>query len=239
MSREKNKQSGFIQHLVSRLVRHCRTPVSPKEKDSKLSAGFTIIELMIATIVFSLVLLVCLASFMQISRLFYKGVNMSRTQEVARTVLENISDDLRFARTAPNQPLNANYFCIGSHRYKFNLARQLNGTPDFSTNYGLVRETVSNGCPNPTVAGSGTNPEELLSTGMQLNKLAASCASGICTTDINVLFYGVDNQVFTSSAYPNNPTEALKDPNAQCTGSLAGSQYCATASYKSTVLLSF
>lgn len=211
------------------------------------SHGFTILELLIATVIFSLVLLVCLASFLQIGRLFTKGVNMSLTQQDARDILTNIGNDIRFSQ---NPPTIANgYFCVGLHRYKYMLNNHLKSDNwDQLSNYGLVRENVVAGCPSPAVAGSGTQPVEMIDNGMQLNRLtfgpsSNACSSSLCTISINLLFYGVDNAVFTSSAHPGNTqadhAAAASDPDATCTGSLEGSQFCATANYTTTVLQSF
>src|SRR6478609_5585690 len=110
-------------------------------------AGFTIIELLIATTVFSVVLLVFLTAFIRISQLFYKGVNMSHTQETARTVLQDISDDIQFYKTTINTTsLGQGYFCVGAHRYAFNLHQQV-GAP--GVQYGIAKQLVSGGCPNP------------------------------------------------------------------------------------------
>src|SRR5438105_2859585 len=100
---------------------------SPKADSASSSSGFTIVELLIATTVFSIVLIVFLATFLRISELFYKGVSLSNTQETARTVLQDITDDLQFSDQPPVFPCdpaktptcpknaaaaNADYFCI-------------------------------------------------------------------------------------------------------------------------------
>lgn len=195
----------------------------------RLQKGFTIIELMVATTVFSLILMVCLASFIQVSRMFYKGYNMARTQEATRMVAESIADDIRFAQLPPTVPA-PDYFCVGLHRYKFDFGNHMGDAPwDLATNYGIVRENIVGGCPSPTIAGSGSAEEEMLTEGMQLNRFNVSCANKRCLVDIHVVFYGVETDVFTPSA---------TDSNAQCTGSLSGSQYCATATFTNTILQS-
>jgi prepilin-type N-terminal cleavage/methylation domain-containing protein len=85
--------------------------------------GFTIIELLVATSIFSLVLLVILASFLQIGRMFYKGVSVSNTNESARSLLDSITRDVRFGQspTGVKNEGGKSYFCAGSHRYTFAL----------------------------------------------------------------------------------------------------------------------
>jgi len=191
--------------------------------------GFTIIELLIATMVFSVVLLIFMAAFIKIGDMFYKGVNLANTQEAARNVLDGISNDIRFSKSTPvfNGPdaTGKGYFCIGQHRYKYQLGQQV-GSPG---SYGILREDIGAGvgCPNPAVT-AGTNPSELLNNRMQLNNIALqNCGSGVCIVKILIVFYGSDSSVLVPS-----PTS----PNATCSGSLSTAQFCATADYTTSVI---
>lgn len=209
-------------------------------KKNNDSTGFTIIELLIATLIFSIVLVVILAAFVQISRLFYKGVNMSNLQNDARTITQNIADDIQFAQNPPTfVPANSSgigYFCVGLHRYKYHLRYQVGSSTN--NDFGILRETVSYaaGC---TLSAPGSNPEELLGNGMQLNyinNLTSGCVNGRCKVNVHVIFYGGDPQGLFStknSSYSSSPWNA---PDAECTGTLTDSQYCATADYDKTVL---
>ena len=204
------------------------------------SSGFTIIELLVATLVFSIVLVVILAAFITISRLFYKGVNMSRTQEDARSVLQSITNDIQFSASAPQfQAITTNtrpatgYFCIGLHRYKYQLGYQL-GSKAGSGDYAVLRQDIpfGSGC-NSTA--TETNDQEMLDPGMQLNNINVSCNDGICIVKIHVVFYGGTPDIFTSadSNFTHNQYQA---PDAECSGSLTDTQYCATADFSSAVL---
>lgn len=200
----------------------------------KNQSGFTIIELLIAMAVFSFVLMICLAAFLQVTRIFYKGIHMSRTQESARNVIQSISDDVRFSGQGVSKPpSNASAFCVGNHRYKYKLGEQFNGNFNLATNYGLVRENINGACQDPSVPGSGTGYEEMLGNGMQLNQIDVSCANKLCAISLRIVFYGADNQVFASEL---GQEPAYKATDAECTGSLGGSQFCATAAYKTTIL---
>lgn len=195
--------------------------------------GFTIIELLIATAVFSLVLVIFLSSFIKIGDLFYKGVNMSNTQEAARNVLDNISNDIKFSkgdkRYVPPGGTGVGYFCVGLHRYKFMLGKQV-GDP--ATPFGLLREDINggSGCPNLTVAGS--NPTELLNNRMQLNRMNLNCSTTICSVSILIVFYGSDKTVLVSKSGNSLGPDA---PDAECSGNISTSQFCATADYTSLV----
>ncbi len=103
--------------------------------------GFTIIELMIATAIFSVILLLCMAAIMQITRLYYRGVTQANTQEVARAILDEFSQAVQFSNNeifvpsgdeanpaGPEVPVGEDplsFICLGNKRYSFMLDRQL------------------------------------------------------------------------------------------------------------------
>lgn len=205
--------------------------------------GFTIIELLVATLVFSIVLVVVLAAFVQISRLFYKGVNIANLHNDTRTITQDIENDIKFVQSSPqsfaatyNAP-GKGYFCIGLHRYTYNLGHQLGSGG--ANDIGIERQTISygSGCPNQAAA-AGTNQQELLDNGMQLNAISLNCLNGRCLVNAHVIFYGIggnpDTFLTKTAGYSTDPWRA---PDAECTGSLSDSLYCATADYNRTVLL--
>src|SRR5437868_3577403 len=122
-----------------------------KQQSKPMNQGFTIIELLVATLVFSIVLVVLLATFVGISRLFYKGVNIANLHNDTRTITQDIENDIKFVQSAPQSfadpvdpsrpwlPAGQGYFCIGLHRYTYNLEHQLGsgGTNDI----GIERQT--------------------------------------------------------------------------------------------------
>lgn len=181
--------------------------------------------------------------------MFYKGVSLSNTQEATRNLVQEISDDIQFYNVKPT--IFDGYFCIGDHRYVYKEGVQVgSGNPD---DYGIVRETMST-CKtvvDPPPLGQAVDlnkAEKLLDPGMQLNDLVIKPVNGGIQVKILVVFYGGDNGVFRSETpgYVNDPNDsnyatkgAYKAPDAKCTGLPSSSQFCATASYQTTILQSF
>jgi prepilin-type N-terminal cleavage/methylation domain-containing protein len=210
------------------------------------SNGFTIIELMIATIIFSMVLVVLLASFLQIGRMFYKGVSLSTTNEATRTLIEDLVDDIRFSQApvACDPVLNCTgvkkYFCVGSHRYTYILGTKITDTditnPQSNTmTAGMVRDTIP-GCPAPSIGGA--EPKQLLGLNMQLNNMVFIPASNGVFVHAHVVFYGIDNSVFVSKIPGlDTPAEALTALDANCEGSLFSTQLCAASDIQTIVQL--
>jgi prepilin-type N-terminal cleavage/methylation domain-containing protein len=117
-------------------------------KNPKKQRGFTIIELLVATSVFSLILMVALAGILRVTQLYYKGITASRTQEITRSLSDELSESIQFSNNAvilqPNvgpdflvtgpeviaTADDTNYFCIGSKRFTYAIDRQLKAEPD-------------------------------------------------------------------------------------------------------------
>jgi prepilin-type N-terminal cleavage/methylation domain-containing protein len=69
----------------------------PKLKRSE--KGFTIAELTIASAIFSVVILTAVGGFLQMGRIFYKGVTLTSTQETANQIYQDIGGYFQTAAT--------------------------------------------------------------------------------------------------------------------------------------------
>ena len=85
--------------------------------------GFTLLELMIATTIFSTILLLLTFGLLNIGKGYYKGKNTVRTQEVARRVMDEITQAIRYGDNPPG-PITS----IGG--------------VDYVRGYGEIRKTV-------------------------------------------------------------------------------------------------
>lgn len=149
-------------------------------------AGFTIIELLIATLIFSLVLILVMTGVMQFTRQYYKGVIASNTQNTARAIIDEVTRTIQFntgslyvlksttlmPNTDPAAP--ALGYCIGeTKRYSFKLNAQVtDGTANtgaHQSNHGLITDGVS-GCSTATPALDVTNPDILTNPDIQTGR---------------------------------------------------------------------
>lgn len=100
--------------------------------------GFTIIELMVATLVFSFIMVICLTGMVQVSRAYYKGVTNTKTQEAARNIIEEIAQNIQLSGSVvtfdepnspgPNIPNVANGIggvCAGNKQFTFAIDREV------------------------------------------------------------------------------------------------------------------
>src|SRR5690606_5051635 len=98
--------------------------------------GFTLLELMIASMVFSIVLLAAGAALVQVARMYYKGIITSRTQNTTRTVMDEISRSVQFGGSqirhagpfaqGSGEQIEVRAVCIGKTRYTYAINAQIN-----------------------------------------------------------------------------------------------------------------
>jgi prepilin-type N-terminal cleavage/methylation domain-containing protein len=215
-----------------------------KTKITNNKQGFTVVELLIATAVFAVVLLVAQTSFVQIGHLFYRGVSISQTQDTADHIFQDINGNFQ---TAPNVSVNYSatgydYYCIGNARYTYRIDNEIDrgtATANHSSttgNYGILKDTLpgsGSACATPCDDTSGAscpagtvklrNPVELLGDRMRVEQFDI-CQSTTTSNLYNVaivLAYGDQNTLtYTSSATP------LKEP---CQVTPPGSYYASVA----------
>jgi prepilin-type N-terminal cleavage/methylation domain-containing protein len=106
-------------------------------------SGFTIVELLVSTVAFSLILTGAMAGMVQLGRLYYKGVATARTQAVNRAIMTEISQSILFSKRTVSFPTggptgpeidngddDVGYFCVGPTRFTYAIDRQLSFNPD-------------------------------------------------------------------------------------------------------------
>lgn len=212
---------------------------------SRPESGFTIIELMIASLIFSTVLVLITVGVLYFTSMYYKGVNLTSTQTTTRKIVDNIAQAIQFSGgtiTAPgiDTATGASVICIGSKRYTYKTDRQVvENVTDIAheVHHGLVVDIPSGGiCTNTTgVSGfanagalSDIDEFELVGTDQRLNNFSITRVGTTNSWVISVAVSFGKYDLFTSSLDT--------DPQAYdfCKAS-DGSQYCAAAKLTTTV----
>lgn len=209
-------------------------------------SGFTIIELLVATVVFSVILLLSTSILIQISRMYYKGLVTTRTQNAARTVIDDISRSIQFSGEMPsypssnNQSITPHYFCIGKTRYTYfkNMQRaSANDLPNQKILHVLWKDEVvspsncGTALPNLQNPIPSTGGKELLEKGMRIGNQGDPSASIIKSSNgvyqINLLVFYGDNGVINFDTSTGDPLS--------CKGALTGAQFCAFSNLSTEV----
>ena len=206
----------------------------------RASGGFTIVELMIATAVFSVVLLIATSALIQISRTYYKGVTEANTQNAARDIVDAVAQAIQFdggtvQPTNGSSPKTTYDFCVGNVRFRYYLGSELVSSPSSSQTYHALLQDSTASCTSGIDSSSinastvsctnAQNCTEYISTNMRLSQFSVtSLGSNLYQIKVTVA-YGDDDLL-------NNPTSS----NPTCLGVSAGTQFCAISQISTTVL---
>jgi prepilin-type N-terminal cleavage/methylation domain-containing protein len=208
--------------------------LTKNQKTYSASEGFTIIELMIATMVFGVILLVVATAVMEFSHIYYKGVTEDTVQTTARNVVDTIGQNIQLdgGNVIPGTAYGiSSDYCIGDQRYSYLLGHELADVPT-GTQYphALVVDSIA-GCGSSTQAQDLTSTSitagsrELLAPNMRLSAFAInSLGNGLYQVHVKIV-YGDD--------------DLLVDPtgtDATCQNVYSGTQFCAIADVSTTVI---
>lgn len=216
--------------------------------------GFTIIELMIATAVFSVILLIATTAVLFVTNLFVGGNNQATTQDVTRNTLSTISQDIQFnpASTVVIGPYNGRYgyYCIGNDVYAYQTNREVSGS-----NYHALLLVTGGTCPQSLTSGwsnyqnalnssstsdifvSGVQAHELLASNLRLGEFVITPVTGTSSYQISItVAYGNNTEVTAHNNVPNpNAPGAGLYYSYTCPPEALGGQFCAVASLTTAV----
>lgn len=198
-------------------------------------AGFTLVELMISTGVFSVVLLICTTAVLVIGQDFHKAAIASLTQNTSRNIIDNITRELQYnpsyvitpAPVYDNSSGVGHYaVCIGSVRYSYLLDYQLTDSAFDSTKkqslYVLWRDaTPLTGCVPVLLnglAGSLSGGKELMSLHTRL-RATNVFGAGFNVSLVGSNLYNIDVAVI----YGDN--DVIKDAD-KCVSIRGGGAFC-------------
>jgi prepilin-type N-terminal cleavage/methylation domain-containing protein len=217
-------------------------------QNTRRQQGFTIIELLVATSVLSVILLLVTAMMISIGNLFYKGVNQSHTQQSVRDITDQISQNLELTGSdrqhfqVAGDPVQA--YCVGNTRYSYILGTKIgNHRPTISNpiyQHVLWQDTTADSSCSAhadlTLVTPSAGGQELIAPNSRLINLQIT---GNGPYEVEVFeAYGDDDLLCDSSstcsgatgmAYPDYTND-----NVTCAGHV-GDQFCATARLNTTV----
>ncbi|MGI9028056.1 MAG: PulJ/GspJ family protein [Candidatus Saccharimonadales bacterium] len=198
---------------------------------SQSQKGFTIAELLIATAIFTSMMLLATSGVLYIGRVYYKGVIVSKTQDTSRTIIEDISRNIQ---TGGNKRVNsgAGVVCVGLVRYSYVLNMQLTPKGPLAGNQSrhvLWVDRVKDNIGCPAVANMNT-PET------DVNREVGPGAV------IGRELVGANMRLVTFNVDASNPSAKPAElkvkvvygdfdlsPGDVCISSRFGGQFCATA----------
>ncbi len=185
--------------------------------------GFTIVELLIATLVFSVILLVITMGIIQVTNVYYKGVNEANTQNTARTIMDTVSQAIQFNGGDVTQTgtadKNWHFFCVGTNKFNYRLGYELTGSSDHA-----MLLTSSQACSSDTNATT-TGGREFLSPKTRLANLSVKQVGTSNLYKIDVIVVYGDDDLLTSTSVGTAPK--CKEQS--------GSHFCSVSELSTTV----
>lgn len=209
-------------------------------------SGFTIIELMIATMVFAVVLLLVTAGILQVTRVYYKGVTESNTQNTARSIIDEIAQGIQFSggdvgTTTGTTPGTDYAFCINNNQVSYKLGHQVKNNPSAAdqTWHAVVLRTGVGGCTSalPQTLGNQTllsSSRDLMGQNMRLSRLSVENLGNNRYRITLRVVYGDSDLLFSPSA-PSDTAGATRS-DATCRPVRAGTQFCAVSELSTVVV---
>jgi prepilin-type N-terminal cleavage/methylation domain-containing protein len=215
--------------------------------------GFTLVELMIATAVFTVVLLVATTGIIRIGNIYYKGIITAQTQNSTRNIGNDLATSLQFASYDVSVPALApgaspKFYCLGNTIYVYYINSQYKKGNEFSS--GLYSADLA---PNPVCALASATTKcsgavllncyndrrQLLGENMRVMVFNIAPVNGSSTVySINLRTIYGDTDLLTSTDNAGNPLPpASLPPNDQvtCKTGVAGSSFCAVAQLDTVV----
>jgi prepilin-type N-terminal cleavage/methylation domain-containing protein len=228
--------------------------------------GFTIVELMIATAILGLILLLVTSVMISIGDLFYKGVSLTRTQNNARTITDQVAEDLKYNNQfsygygseilgsgSNTDTVQVSAYCIGSVRYSFVTGYMIgsgsgNYTYEPSSNIPETPDVIIRDYSSGSVSVSdlvqpytgGCDPINV--TALHLNLATTDPdATELIASDSRLASFSITGSgpytIYVDVAYGYSNLLNLVHTPATCVGG-AGDDFCGTANLQTTVVQS-
>lgn len=214
-------------------------PASDRLGHPKRQSGFTILELMIAAGVFSVILLIVAVGVISFTNRYYKGITTSKTQAAARSIMNTLVQSIQFGQNVILPTYNAGTttygMCIDDTLYAYRLGQEvIDNSPNSSKHQGYHGLVAMSGCSLPATLPASANlasGRELLGEHMRLNDLSIQQNGDLYTIHLRVV-YGEDDLLL--QPLPGN-VPAWSPAKETCAGNQAGTQFCAVADLTTTV----
>jgi len=174
--------------------------------------GFTIIELLMAMAVFSFVMVIIVAAFMQLMSGYRQGVTNQKTQNLNREILVQMTRAAHDSSTLTVSADNS-HVCFGDSQYDYD-----------QTNGNLYLGERSANC-----SSVAANRKNLISDDLKVLKFVVDPRSSSNTANPVVLGANVELTIATRNE------DLLDDSGQACDPTKAGSQYCSITTIKTAV----
>jgi len=210
-----------------------------KQTTQQYQSGFTIVELMIATLVSSVILIVITFGIVKFTHDYYRGINSSNTQATTQNAIDVIAHSIQFNATGTVATDGSQgIFCAGTQVFLYTMGKQLTTTPS-AANWGLYQ--LNNPSANCVIPGSTTGGTELLGKNMRLTyiNLTQQGSTNVWNLELHVAYgdpdllcrasiTGTAKGSCASGATAYTTTDVIQGNDVECKSQI-GSEFCSIA----------
>ena len=206
------------------------------------SRGFTIVEMMIATAVFAVILLIITAGVMAFSKQYMRGQTSSNLQFTARQVSAQVGQDIQFGNgvdaAGPTQVITDLKYQVGCYRIGSNMYLYQIGSLVEGGNHALILvPNKSTSCSSVILGATtlkdalaaGGGAREMLSQGQRL--LNFTISTGSPTHSVAIGLASGANDLFNPEITPTTTAWA----SLKCKAG-AGQEYCAVITLRTVAV---
>lgn len=205
--------------------------------------GFTLIELMIATSIFSVILLVMSFGAVSIGRVYYKGIKSSNTQSVTRKIADDLAQSIQFSSskvvTTPTQEekdknlRKFDIFCIDGKKYSYILNRQVAVSQAEHVFISEVDPNCNASSPSSlnadgNIASGTTEYSDLIGKSMRLSDIEIYQDTNSSNFVVTVRVASGDDDLIEDAKGVKSNEPGYDSSTARCISG-SGSQYCAVS----------
>jgi len=228
-----------------------------KTNKANKAKGFTIIELMIAIAILSVILILCTVVLIGISNYYTKGINIASVQNDNRNIVNQLTSDIQFSsspmnpgtqmvsdRSVSGGQVTIHAICFGNVRYSYVLGivdgithplwrDQMTGSGSCDP-LNLTEITPScTGIPTGCLGSVANSGSSLLPSNMHLVNFSIGSPSNNDIYNIIVAIALGSSASYFEPSNPYNPLNPLEieNNNYVCKSSI-GQQFCATSTLR-------
>ena len=201
--------------------------IRTERRANQAQAGFTIVELMVASLVFTVILGVITSGIVHFTSDYYKGINTSATQTTARSIANIIAQNLEYGGGANtfSVPTVTNGYdfavCIGSTQIQYVLGSQLTKDP---SPYGVIvtKYDPALGCqsfPSGNPGGKEMLGPKMRLTNLSVDPITTPSGSRLYTVSVGVAYGEADLLCSTNVPVVTNPGSCASGATVSLTAS--------------------
>jgi prepilin-type N-terminal cleavage/methylation domain-containing protein len=179
-------------------------------------SGFTVVELMIAIAVFSVILLIATVAVIQLGRNYQQAATKSRLLDTSREIHAQIAQSYQYGKQySTSSPGGYSTFCTGTTRYIWQL----------DVVNALWQDEIAGASDSECESSGGPklSAKRLLPEGARVIEFDPTQING--GLEVSTRFVIGENDMFEDG-----------DPSKSCISSVIGGEFCAVVPLKSTII---